>query len=1021
LRSHSGNESEVYYSSVAYVKPTRQFRTKLTGIILGLLATLVASLGFYRGFYDRFERLSLDFRFRNFHRDTRDSDQVCVIGIDDASLSSIGDWPWPRTHLAKMINLLNELESREILIDLVFSMPKSDQSVVGESADSAEEGTTEDDILAQACREQGQVVLSAYFADEPMRSAVFDQLVRDFRLSPDDICRKTGLSFNQVRSNFSTMRRLAARKLVAEQLLDRPKLTRDEVAKKILGKGWIVLGEHRRVIEQAYDYVQAYLQVRGKAGWGIDNLRLPIRVFRDETQMVIPVAKLADSCADVGIVNFDRDPDGKVREISLLDYYDGVIYRQLALAGICQHLEIEPDNVRIGGRSIELLGEKVEDSTKAVILGSDEPSGIQIPLTRQGRMIINWYAPQLDRWDKSFRNIIPAGRVLEIALSQEALSKNRRLLAEALGLAVKHFLPGRYEQYQKLPRQLPLLHDSVSNVLHDIGDEKAVTTAPATQPVANHPSEINLEAMASSQPTTSTSPATTVEQDLIQTYRSTKAEIEKIEAEAREQLEWLYQQLSELTAEEQLKPENRLVRDLWRCVNHPEEIRRINAELESDIDLKIKKLTPLVRGKVVLIGYTATTLADFVSTPVFDQCPGVLVHANIVNQILQKSFFSESDRNSDLLVILVVGTLVSILSAQRSAFEGLLWLLLIVAGVFGFTCYVAFERLQIVSSLVGPMVAAILSWSLVSFYRQLTEGRAKRVFAGRLSQYTNPALAKRIAEDPDALEIVPEQREVTCYFSDIAGFTSLSEKLGPEKTVGFLNIYLEHMSEMLDAQEAFINKFQGDGIFAFFNPPLHNQDDHARRACLAAIESQIQMPHIQEHLEERFPLLMKQKLQMRVGISTGPAVVGDCGSKRKFDYTCLGDTVNLAARLESVNKVFGTQIMICRQTQQMMGDDLLARLLGKIRVMGRAQPVVVYELIGYKDDHKDDTGWVKLFGDMVLGYWDGHFDNVRSMLKELEAMRPGDKSVKIYRELLDKVAKAGKDAFHDGVIEMETK
>ncbi len=985
----------------------KQLRTKLTGIILGLLGTLVASLGFYEGVYGRFERLTTDFRFRCFNADLKENPQICIIGIDDESLANIGDWPWPRTHLAKMINLLNEMESRQILIDLVFSMPKSDAR--SESLDSLEEENIgEDNALAQACREQGKVILSSYFTDGPGRTAMFDPLVANIKLTPDELAGKTGWPLRKVQLNFVSTRRLAIRKLVTDLLLRRPKLDKDDVILKILGPGWLNQRELQEEIGQTYDYIQAYLEVREKNGWMVKGLVRPIEEVPKTQQMVVPIRKLAANCEDIGFVDFQPDPEGKVREIRLLKYYDEKIYRQLALAGICQYLGIEPANFRIGTNSISLLTPSPEEKS-SVLLKAGQPSGTHIPLTRDGRMIINWYFPRQDP-EKSFSNIIPAARILFLASNQETLRKKRRLFANAMPMAVKEFLsPQQYERYAKLTKLLPMLHDSVDDVLP--GSEKnppAPASAPATRP-ATQPAV-----------TTTSAPATTVEQDLVMNYRETRAEVDKIETEAQDQVNWLYDQLDQLPPGEQTNDRNLLIRELWRCLNRPEEVRRANENLETQINRKFEELAPLVRNKIVLIGYVASTGGDFVSTPVFEHCPGVLVHANILNQILQKSFFSQSDRNGDLLVILVIGTLVSILSSQRPAFEGLLWMLVILAGFMLFTCYVVFGKLHVVSSFVGPVLAIILSWSLVSFYRQLTERRAKRIFAGRLSQYTSPALARKIADHPDGLEILPEQREVTCFFSDIAGFTPLSEKLGPEKTVEFLNVYLEHMSEILDAQEAFINKFQGDGIFAFFNPPLHPQSDHARRACLAAIESQTALPHIQEHLvEQGFDL--RDPLKMRVGISSGQAVVGDCGSMRKFDYTCLGDTVNRASRMESANKFFGTGIMICENTFREMGDDLLARLLGKIRVVGKEQALVVYELIGRKADHEDKAGFTSAFEDMVFDYWEGKFQKVAAALVELEKMKPADNSVKIYRDLVAKITKSGAHHFRDGVIELESK
>jgi class 3 adenylate cyclase/CHASE2 domain-containing sensor protein len=991
----------------------KHLRTKLTGIILGLAGTLVASLGFYEGMYGRYERLTTDFRFRQFNTSISENPQICIIGIDDESLATIGDWPWPRTHLAKIINFLNELESRQILVDLVFSMAKSEVKPENPEVPEGEE-LGEDDTLAQACREQGRVILASYFAPSPPRSALYDLLVSNIKLNPEDLAGKSGWPLRKVQLEFVSTRRLAIRKLVTDLLVRRPKLQKDEVVVNLLGSGWLGRRELQIEIAQAYDYIQAYQEVRDKTGWMVEGLVRPIEVVSSSRQMVVPIRKLAASSADIGFVDFEPDPEGKVREIRLLKNYEDRIYRQLALAGGCHYLGIEPGNFRIGTGTVNLLTPNGADKGNVLIKGAVTP-GLQIPLTREGRMIINWYSPRPDprearRWEKSFKNIIPAARILLLASNQESLRKKRWLFANAMPIAVKELLsPRQYERYSKLTKLLPLLHDSVDDVLPgtEKGRPTTTTSAPATKPATR--------------PTTTSAPATTVEQDLVLNYRDTRAELDKIEAEVQDQVDWLYGQLDQLPPSEQTSDRNLLIRELWRCLNRPEEVRRANDQQEAQISRKVEELTPLVRNKVVLIGSTAAGLGDFVSTPVFDlPCPGVLVHANILNQILQNSFFSESDRNSDLLVILIIGTLVSILSAQRPAFEGLLWMLLILIGFILLTCYVVFGKLHVVSSLVGPVLAIVLSWSLVSFYRQLTERRAKRIFAGRLSQYTSASLARKIADHPEGLEILPEQREVTCYFSDLAGFTPVSEKLGPQKTVEFLNVYLEHMSEILDTQEAFINKFQGDGIFAFFNPPLHPQPDHARRACLAAIESQILLPHIQEHLvKQGFDL--KDPLIMRVGISTGPAVVGDCGSARKFDYTCLGDTVNRASRLETANKFFGTGILLCENTFREMGDDLMARLLGKVRVVGREQALVVYELIGLKKDHADRAGFASAFENMVLDYWEKRFTKVGQALTALEQMKPDDKSVKIYRDLVTKITKSGPQHFRDGVIEFESK
>lgn len=1001
------------------MKPLRQVRIKLIAITLGLLGTLATSVGFYYGVYEQLglEPLTVDMRFRYFDRGLKDSRQLCVVAIDDGSLASIGQWPWPRTSIAQMVNLLGKMNSREVLVDLVFSKPKTETASSYHEEDSFFE-ISEDESLARACKRQGETILSCYFNETPANRAVFDLLVKDLTLRPEVLSERTALPLGTVETIYSPMRKLAARQRVMMELERDPSLKRFETAKKILGANWLTKTDALGEIERAYDQVAAYQYLRYKAGntgWMIANAgQWPsLKGYGWNTLMELPVAALAQSCSDVGFVNFEPDTDGKIRSVHLLSTYDKMLFRQLAMAGICRHWQVTANQVKIYPNSITLEGSmNNEPQNESLLLPTGQTGQVAIPLTRDGKMIVNWYAPYPDQWWRSAGTILPASSLVKIALNQESLRQNQYLLENAVEITVKNLLPESYETYVKLQKQISMLEESIEALpaeeangeINEGEDVQAVPETPTT----------------TSAPATASAPATTIEEDLQKKIVEAKKQTEKIELTARQQLEWLYQERSALTAEEQSKPENRLILDLWRCLNRPSEINRINTELRAAIERQTADVAPLVRDRIVLIGYTGSTTGDFVPTPVFNRCPGVIVHATILNQILQKAFLTQSDRNSDLLVILIIGTLMSILSAQRSAFEGLVWMLVLLGGFVAFTCYVVFDTLHTVSAMVGPMAAIVVSWSLVSFYRQVTEGQARRALASRLGQYTSPSLVRRIVEDPDRLALTPEQVNVSCFFSDLAGFTPMSEKLGPAKTVQMLNLYFEHMSEVLDEQEAFVNKFVGDGIFAFFNPPIHPQKDHARRACLAAIEAQHAMGHIEDHLREA-GITLDRKLETRIGISTGKTVVGDCGSTRKFDYTCLGDTVNLASRLESANKTFGTHVLICEQTQKAMGEDLLTRRMGMIRLAGIERPVVAYELVGYRDESSARTEFVELFETMVDHYWKKQLGVIPDMLDRLEKMKPGDKSVKVYRNLLVRINNVGPEMYRDGVIEIETK
>jgi CHASE2 domain-containing sensor protein len=181
------------------MKPLRQVRIKLIAITLGLLATLATSVGFYYGVYEQLglESLTVDMRFRYFDRGLKDSRQLCVVAIDDGSLASIGQWPWPRTYIAQMVNLLGKMNSREVLVDLVFSKPKTGIASSYHEEDSFSE-MSEDESLARACKRQGETILSCYFNETPANRAVFDLLVKDLTLRPETLSEKTNLPVETV-------------------------------------------------------------------------------------------------------------------------------------------------------------------------------------------------------------------------------------------------------------------------------------------------------------------------------------------------------------------------------------------------------------------------------------------------------------------------------------------------------------------------------------------------------------------------------------------------------------------------------------------------------------------------------------------------------------------------------------------------------------------------------------------------------------------------------------------------------
>jgi adenylate cyclase len=222
------------------------------------------------------------------------------------------------------------------------------------------------------------------------------------------------------------------------------------------------------------------------------------------------------------------------------------------------------------------------------------------------------------------------------------------------------------------------------------------------------------------------------------------------------------------------------------------------------------------------------------------------------------------------------------------------------------------------------------------------EGRQKAFIKQAFRHYLSGDVIEKILRDPDHLQLGGEKRELTIMFTDLAGFSTFSERLGPVELTALLNDYLTEMTDIIMDEGGTLDKYEGDAIIAFWNAPLE-QSDHATRACRAALRCQRRLAELRETFEKR----TGAALHMRVGLNTGDVVVGNMGSRKRFNYTILGDAANLASRLEGANKAFGTEIMVAESTWQQVSGAFRGRPLADLRVVGRKTAVAVYELTGF--------------------------------------------------------------------------
>ncbi len=401
--------------------------------------------------------------------------------------------------------------------------------------------------------------------------------------------------------------------------------------------------------------------------------------------------------------------------------------------------------------------------------------------------------------------------------------------------------------------------------------------------------------------------------------------------------------------------------------------------------------TPLLEPELfedmyVFFGFSAPGLFDICSTPISPSYPGVGVHITQLDNTLQDSFLVSTGVLFTIFYVIFCAFLGCFpFSYSQIMYSGRnIWItsvLFLLCGILiVFVSYLLFA-LGIVIPIVAPFVSLVSGFvaAIIISYNQ--EGKQRRYLKSAFKQYLSPAVIENLIEHPEQLSLGGSRKRISIFFSDVQGFTSMSEKLAPEELTSLLNDYLSAMTDIILESGGTIDKYEGDAIIAFWNAPLE-QKDHARRALEAAISCQQKLNQIRESLEKRTGC----PFYMRIGLNTGDAVVGNMGSRSRFDYTMLGDSVNLAARLEGINKQFGTYC-ICTKTLktdcELYGTNIVFRELARVLVVGKKEAVTVYEPITCEEyDSKKET--LDIFNDALQLFYSGDFVKARDIFSSIQ-------------------------------------
>lgn len=439
----------------------------------------------------------------------------------------------------------------------------------------------------------------------------------------------------------------------------------------------------------------------------------------------------------------------------------------------------------------------------------------------------------------------------------------------------------------------------------------------------------------------------------------------------------------------------------------------------SFVDVLSGKVPPdALKNKLVFVGTTEIGVYDARSTPFDATFPGVEIHATVAENILNGRFLIKNDLTEALdialLLILPMILVLLLMRAGKTFIAISIFFALLFIHLLG--NYILFTRLNLLLSALYPALSLGFAYVFYEGKRNLIVERKGRYLRKAFSSYVSAELVAQIIQDPDKLKLGGEKRNVTMLFSDIRGFTSLSERMPPEALVSLLNEYLSPMTQIVMNERGTLDKYIGDAIMAIFGAPL-DVPDHPKRACQAALQ-------MIEELKKLYPK-WKEKgwphISIGVGINTGEAIVGNMGANMRFDYTAIGDAVNLASRLEGLNKLYGTQIIVSKSTLDGVDpSQFLVRELDLVRVKGKEKPVSIFELIGPSGDGQKEA-LVGLFTEAWNLYQDQEFYEAMEKFAEILKMFPEDKPSALYHERCLKYISQPPPPNWDGVYIAEEK
>lgn len=681
-----------------------------------------------------------------------------------------------------------------------------------------------------------------------------------------------------------------------------------------------------------------------------------------------PNATILTGFKDVGFTKIERDIDGATRNISLFLEKDGYIFPQLSLSPFLDIYEIKPEQIEIYKNKIIFNDINLRNKYQK----------LSIPLYKKS-MIINWPS------EKEFSDIF----------TTYAPDNNTE---NSSHFSISHILYYKYTL-------LPALDDAV-NDLKMIDDDQ----------ISDYITEYNTFKQAKLQLTESMHLSDTLRDNVNLQWNQVKNNLKSISTKEKitERLTEINDVITMIENGENLGISIEQLMEIRKNVN------AIFTNLQNaikNIDITENILNENINNKICFIGLTATGTTDIGATPLDKSFENVGTHPSVYNTILQKDFiYIINDYLIFIFTFFVFLIFLLLLKTDRPSILALIGSMTMIIIIFTISLIFRFSGYYI--SPVTPFIYGIAVFMMLIFLKLFISEKDKAIIRNTFNRYLSPVVINELLKDPDMIEFGGEKRRCSALFSDIQGFSTISEQFmdDPRQLVSFLNEYLSVMSDIILDLEGVIDKYEGDAIIAFFGAP-HDSKDHALKACLSSIRMKKAEISLNEKMMKQN--ILKTPLITRIGINTGNMVVGNMGSSKRLDYTMIGHSVNLAARLEGVNKQYNTFQLISEFTHADIKDHIITRKLDKVRVVNINTPIRLYELIDEQEEvTPEQFEMLNIFHRGLKEFETKKWKEAMTIFKEIEKIDP---TSSIYIERCKTYIKKNPPESWDGVYNLTSK